>query len=587
MDSLTLGDKYPKLRDDFKIFLALAWKFLGLPPPTPVQYEIADWMQHGPRRQGTEAFRGVGKSWIASAYVLWRLRFLPQYKFLIVSASKQRAEDFSTFTQRLILEMPLLQSMEPNNDQRWSKVAFDVVEATPAHAPSVKSIGVFGMMTGSRADEIIADDVEIPNNSATEELREKLRKAVGEFESILKPGGKIKFLGTPQTEESIYNKLADQFKYTFRIWPAQIPPQAKIISFGDKLAPSIEERAKSGKESLVPTDPLRFNELDLEERRLSMGNSQYHLQFLLDTSLSDAERYPLKTSDLIVTDLDLERGPAFLKYGSSPELEHKDLSRLGLDGDKWYRPMHLPQEDIPYIPYEGAVMYIDPSGRGKDLTVACVVKQLHGFLYCTALEGYTGGYTDMTLIKISKLARDNQVKRILVEPNFGDGMFVNILKPVLRKYHDVVIEDDDWSNAQKETRIIEILEPVLNRHRLVFNKKIVVDDIKIVQTDQQHSLFYQMTRLTKDKGALKHDDKIDCLAGAVRYWVKSLARNEHQALQQHRDRVVDKDLKEFIARAKRHHPNNEYFKKRKPQFKLNGRGKRRISTSIRMMKQYG
>lgn len=143
---------------DFRNFLFLVWQHLQLPPPTPIQYEIAEWIQHGPKRQILEAFRGVGKSWITSAYVLWMLLNDPQWKFLVVSASKQRADDFSTFTLRLIYEMPVLAHLIPKDDQRNSKIAFDVAPARAAHAPSVKSVGIFGQLTGGRANHIVADD---------------------------------------------------------------------------------------------------------------------------------------------------------------------------------------------------------------------------------------------------------------------------------------------------------------------------------------------------------------------------------------------------------------------------------------------
>ena len=44
-----------------------------------------------------------------------------------------------------------------------------------------------------------------------------------------------------------------------------------------------------------PTDPDRFDEEDLNKRQLSYGSSGFNLQFMLDTSISDANKYPLKT----------------------------------------------------------------------------------------------------------------------------------------------------------------------------------------------------------------------------------------------------------------------------------------------------
>lgn len=98
---------------DFRIFLFVVWKFLGLPEPTPIQYDIANWLQQiyrkrGPRRAIIEAFRGVGKSWITVAFVCWALYLNPQLKILVVSASKFHADNFTTFAMRLIMDMPEL-----------------------------------------------------------------------------------------------------------------------------------------------------------------------------------------------------------------------------------------------------------------------------------------------------------------------------------------------------------------------------------------------------------------------------------------------------------------------------------------------
>ena len=113
----------PELKD-FKNFLCLIWRHLALPDPTPIQYDIADFMQNGPKRSVVEAFRGIGKSWICSAFVVHQLYLDPSKNILVVSASKTRSDDFSTFTLRLINEIPLLQHLRPKADQRFSKIAF-------------------------------------------------------------------------------------------------------------------------------------------------------------------------------------------------------------------------------------------------------------------------------------------------------------------------------------------------------------------------------------------------------------------------------------------------------------------------------
>ena len=141
---------------DFRNFLYIAWKHLKLPEPTDIQYDIADYLQHGSQRQIISAFRGCGKSWITSAYVLWRLLLDPQLNILVVSASKNRADDFSTFCLRLLHEMPILNHLYPKESQRQSKISFDVAPALASHQPSVKSLGITSQLTGSRADLILS-----------------------------------------------------------------------------------------------------------------------------------------------------------------------------------------------------------------------------------------------------------------------------------------------------------------------------------------------------------------------------------------------------------------------------------------------
>ena len=84
------------------------WSQLDLPPPTRAQYAIADYIQHGPKRLQIQAFRGVGKSWITGAFVLWTLFNNAEKKIMIISASKERADNMSIFLQKLIIETPWL-----------------------------------------------------------------------------------------------------------------------------------------------------------------------------------------------------------------------------------------------------------------------------------------------------------------------------------------------------------------------------------------------------------------------------------------------------------------------------------------------
>ena len=238
----------PKIQD-FRNFLWICWKHLNLPDPTPIQYDMGTYIDNDERRLCIQAFRGAGKSWITSAYVCHQLLLDPQRNILVVSASKTRADDFSTFTLRLIHEVPLLQHLRPRDGQRMSKISFDVGPAQASHAPSVKSLGITGQLTGSRADLIVADDVESANNSQTQMMRDKLSETIKEFEAIIKPGGRIIFLGTPQTEMSIYSDLQER-GYKTRIWPARYPDKRLQEAQEGMLAPMVLEGCQEDTEGV-------------------------------------------------------------------------------------------------------------------------------------------------------------------------------------------------------------------------------------------------------------------------------------------------------------------------------------------------
>lgn len=539
---------------DFRNFLYLAWDHLRLPEPTRIQYDLANYLQHGPKRLCIQAFRGVGKSWITSAFVCHQLLLDPTKNILVVSASKQRADDFSTFTLRLIEEMEILRHLRPRDNQRNSKIAFDVGPAPASHAPSVTSRGITGQITGARADLIVADDVESLNNSMTQTMRDKLSESIKEFDAVLKPNGRIAYLGTPQTEYSIYSVLRER-GYDLRIWPAKIPDDKTRRNLGDALAPLIaSDESPAG----TPTDPARFDEMDLAEREASYGRAGFALQFMLDTSLSDMDRYPLKLSDLIVMNLNDHEGPEKVIWAAGPELIDRDLPNVGFNGDRYYRPMQI---QGLWQPYTGSVMAIDPSGRGSDETAYAVVKMLNSQLFVLEASGVPGGYDEDTLRKLAEIAKRQKVKQVIVESNFGDGMFTALLKPVLARTYPVTIEEVRH-NIQKERRIIDTLEPVVSSHRLVFNRKIIEQDYASTQhlppeKALQYQLMYQMSRITRLKGALIHDDRLDVLSMAVGYWVEQMAAD--------RDRLIDVQKQERLNDELERFMDNAIHRPRKPQ----------------------
>jgi hypothetical protein len=529
------------LKDDFKLFLQALWSELDLPNPTRAQYAIADYLQHGPKRLQIQAFRGVGKSWITGAFVLWTLFNNPEKKIMIISASKERADNMSIFLQKLIIETPWLVHLRPkSDDSRWSRISFDVA-CSPHQAPSVKSVGITGQLTGSRADLMILDDIEVPGNSMTEFMREKLLQLCTEAESILTPknDSRIMFLGTPQTTFTVYRKLAERAYKPF-VWPARYP--RKVSQYEGLLAPQLVEDIEGGAESWDVTDD-RFDNEDLIEREASMGRSNFMLQFMLDTSLSDAEKFPLKCADLIVTSVNPTTAPESIVWCSDPQKVIKDLPTVGLPGDYFYSPMQL---QGTWDPYQETICSVDPSGRGSDETAAAYISQRNGFLYLHDMRAYRDGYSDNTLLDILKGCKKYGVTKLLIETNFGDGIVSELFRKHLQQTKQGIDIEEVRANVRKEDRIIDSLEPILNQHRLVIDRSVIEWDFKsnpqaAPEERLVYMLFYQMSRMCREKGAIRHDDRIDALAQGVQYYtdalgisaleeIKNRKRNEWNAL---------------------------------------------------------
>lgn len=522
------------LKGNFIAFLFVLWAALNLPIPTKQQQDMAKKLAAGDdRRFILQAFRGIGKSFITCAFVVWKLWNEPDLKIMIVSANKDRADANSVFIKRIIDLLPFLHELKPRPGQRDSSLSFDVGPARPDHSPSVKSVGVTGGMTGSRADILIADDVEVPGNSGTQSARDHLGELVKEFDAILKPGGTIIYLGTPQTEMTLYRELEER-GYTTTIWPARYPRDAQDLEsywqakqMRSRIAPLMLKELEADPRLFgAPTDPIRFDEADLRERELSYGKGGFALQFMLNPNLSDIAKYPLKLRDFIVAALDAVSAPTTWQWLPNPRNEAQGLPLVGLKGDRFHRYESC---GTTTSKYEGKILVIDPSGRGKDETGYAVLYQLNGYIFLMDWGGFRGGYEDATLEALAQVGKKWKVNEVVIEGNFGDGMYTKLFSPVMTRVHRCAITEVK-SKGQKELRICDVLEPVLGSHRLIVHEAVIEADYRTAcnadgSTDVSYSGFHQLTRLTKEKGSLGHDDRLDALAIGVQFFMDAMEKD--------------------------------------------------------------
>jgi hypothetical protein len=551
--------------ESFPVFLTRVWSHLGLPSPTRAQLEIAHRLQYGydsveakllsaeeldrlynePREDIIRAFRGLGKSYVTAAFAIWRVMRNPRdEKVLVVSATSSKAKEFVSQVKGILASMDMVRWLLEGNREldaprRDTAEEFDVSGSSLSQSYSVAARGISGQITGSRATLLIADDIEIEKNSKTEEARTRILNVVrSDFEPITTTehgkGDQI-FLGTPQTEESVYNVLVVEMGFRCMCIPVRYPAQEKVKNYVllttgrkpiDILAPYLREMFETG--SLAygqPTDG-RFGN-DALMRTESKGKSAFALQYMLDTSLSDAERYPLKLHDLIVFSTNPVKAPRTVQWGTHTDRKNviNDIPNLGFSGDHLLRPLFV---DAEWTDYDQLMIYVDPAGRGRDETAWVVLGQLNGLIYVIDVQGEVGDpHTAMQRIALD--VKKYQAREVVVEPNFGQGMWTVAFQPILEKVYPgkCSVKESEWAKGQKEVRIIDTLEPVMASHRLVVNESILKEDAK--QDDRVYSFMYQLTHITRDRGCLSHDDRLDAVAGGVAYYMASMAMDTNRA----------------------------------------------------------
>ena len=461
---------------------------------------MAEAMQNGPKDFQMQAGRGAGKSVINACFASWRLLMDANKTIMVLSATSGRAISFIAQVRKIIDVVPYCEHLKPKEHDKDNAFGFNVgCKTTYGQDLSCYAKGITGQITGSHADDIIVDDIEIEKNSDTPYARERLLNKIAELEQIRNntADGCIRILGTFQSTDSVYLKLANS--YPIIKFPA-IMPNPDIPGEIDYCSDYI---LKLGLEIGDSTQPERFPLDVLKQREAKIGLKLFSLHYKLDPSLSDRSKYPLKLEDLIILDVSPELFPEKITW--EKRSHNKTIESFGITGDLLYDPQWVSPN---FIPYQQTVMFVDPSGRGDDETAICIASFVNGYIVVHELIGLQGGYAEPILRKIGKLAYEYKIKCIRVESNFGDAMYCNLLKPVVCGMCGPIAIEDFRVTGNKEQRIIKVLEPLMSVHKLIFN-------IKAIKDPENQK---QITRLTERKGSLKHDDRVDILGSAVAYW---------------------------------------------------------------------
>lgn len=561
---------------DFRNFLTLAWEALNLPPPTRAQYEIARFIQQelaGEARSCVaECVRGLGKSYVAGAVPPWLWLFDNSLQILVTSATGQKGLDQARYIKRLLYSIEACQHLVPEASDRNTAEAFDVAGCPLSQTHSLRSVAILGNFVGGRADLILADDVESPANTETPTMRAKLEDRTQEFTHLMKPEGPqfVLYLGTPHTEETLYEELRRQRGAKLFIWPALYPSRDHVDFYGPSLAQALREDLAARPElEGRSTDPERWSDAEWSVRRAKMPPQEWAMQYMLDPRPSSQDRYPLSLRDLIVADVDESFAKTRYIWGSREDLVLSELQpyNVGWNRDRYFRPAI---EDGEYVAHQGVAMAVDPSGSGKDETGYAVVAQRDGYLFLLDVGGFIDGHSDVTLEALANIAARWQVQRLAVESNFGDGMFARLLAPKLRQTGRPVAVEDVRSKGQKERRICDVLQPVLSSHKLVITPEAIRQDYaKLpsgVESPQVYRGLYQLSRITRDRGALVRDDRLDALAIAVGLWTNVMdqggAKHAQESLEAFLERKTRKGVKrpDSFLRSGPTRPKNSFLR---------------------------
>lgn len=530
-DLKVLGDSHEldaepylsKVFNDFQFCLSETWKCINLPTPSWVQRDIADWLIETGDRKVTMGFRGVSKTWVTCAFILWRAIALENgdnMQTTIISKSAPHSKK----TLKMILgwtkTVPFFRHLQPNPryGHRNSEEVLDFgTRTTDMREGSIEAYGIGGQVTGNRADLIVPDDLETKENTRTHDMREWIEEQIKEFENMIQPTGEILWLGTSHHEDSIYDKLERQTAYRIRRWPARAPkPSERVIN----LAPNIQRRLISG--DLKPGDPIwpeRFTHQIMLKKEGLLGRTEWLRQWMLVSGLKDKMKYPLKLSDLIVFPCQGQKVPVSIAWGthdSKGSTVIEDIACLGFDKDKLYRPIFV---DEQWQRFQQTAMWVDPAGQGKDKTAYAIGGTLNGMIFIKQVEGLDGGYSIATLRHIATQARIHQVQVIHVEDFALQGAIAIMLETLIETEFRIrpgqsTTYPEGWNcsviatklpNIQKELRIIGFLEPPMNSHRIVVDPSVLENEVF-----QQ-----QLTRITRQKNCLGNEDELESVASLV------------------------------------------------------------------------
>ncbi len=391
--------------------------------------DIAAWLGQrglgGDRRLLLLCFRSAGKSTLIGMFCAWLLFNQPDLRILILSAEYDLAKKMVRNVKNIVERHPLTTDLIPERSLQWASDQFTVQRKLILRDPSLLARGVTSNITGSRADVVICDDVEVPNTCRTPAKREELKDRLHEISYVLVPGGLQLYAGTPHSLHSIYAEAPSE-------------PDAKIFleGFERLVIPLLDDRGMS-------RWPERFPESSIELLRQQTGPAKFQSQMMLRPSEDEDVRLDPKSmiryeDQLVCRE---SNGHSILTIGG----------RRMVSVTAWWDPAYGSPDrgDASVI----AAVFVDDDGNYL----------LHDLRYIVHDPKRRDDVDEATQLcrQVVQFAQELHLPSITIETN-GLGRF---LPAVLRRemgghgYGCSVLEHVSYRN--KDQRILDAFDPVL------------------------------------------------------------------------------------------------------------------------------
>jgi len=419
----------------FRVFLG-AWNDTQNLDTPAHHFRIAEWIEEKFRSEQRKlllmAFRNSGKSTLAGIFVAWLLHCDPALRIIVLSADHALAARMVRNVKRIIEHHPMTQALKPPRPDQWAADRFTVRRERELRDPSVLAKGIGANITGSRADIVICDDVEVPNTCDSAGKREDLRQRLADIDFVLEPAGTQLFIGTPHTYFTIY---ADSVR-------AEVDESAPFLAGFERLEiPLLDEAGKS-------QWPERFSQEVIDALRLKSGPNRFGSQMMLKAvnvaeGRLDPELLRVYDEELVYAE-------------SNREARLTLRGRRLVSASCWWGPAYgAPGSgDASVI----AVVYTDEQGT----------YWLHGIEYLVHDPGLVAKVDEATQLcrKVVRFLRKHHLPAVRLETN-GLGRFLpGLLRREIVKAGLNCSVIEEVSRHTKSKRILNAFDAVLSAGRL-------------------------------------------------------------------------------------------------------------------------